>query len=257
MSESAEELRKRVAKLRAEAEKAQGELERAAIRETVEAFKRVADERIEAASWLACEGEIDKLGLCSDEWATKCEARDLPSCPRRIVAHEKSLAERFIADRLAMSGVPAALLAIAMHPEPTPATHAVDCALEARQKLLILSGGVGVGKSVAAAYAVRRAPGRWVHSSRYVQAAFQKATDEYDRALMLCVDDLGAEADNEFSRTLISNLICQRWDDGLMTIGTTNLDGSRFKARYDARVQDRIRDSSGWVAIKGGTRRRK
>jgi DNA replication protein DnaC len=134
---------------------------------------------------------------------------------------------------------------------------------------LLLGGGVGSGKSTAAAEVLKlaRGPfygydsdggvfGSWRYEAR--RGAYISAVDLSDRAIWtddgarlwerartvpwLVLDDVGTETQNERGPFLadFQNLIGQRHANNLRTVLTTNLDGKTFRTRYGARVLDRL-----------------
>jgi DNA replication protein DnaC len=184
----------------------------------------------------------------------------------------------YIAHVLREAGVPDRALDVDAH--ETAAMVAVNDAVD----MLILSGGVGVGKSVAAAQWMRTyvsEPSRWAPSrydmmakdcySHKVMPSYQERTrpiwltasqlartDHYEqsgvdaiaKAPRLVVDDLGAEYNDQkgFFISLLDELIDLRYSGKRPTIITTNLDAEGFKGRYGVRIVDRIREAGRFVA---------
>ena len=127
--------------------------------------------------------------------------------------------------------------------------------------MLVLSGKVGTGKSLAAAWAAAdylRATatenpwgrlvyfsGRlWVsspHLSRF--APWSEELVELEAADFLVIDDLGEEEATPRTLATISSLLTTRDSNARPTIITTNLDGATFKSRYGERIIDRLRQS--------------
>lgn len=151
-------------------------------------------------------------------------------------------------------------------------------ALEQPADLLVLAGGVGSGKTVAAVTWVVR----WVMDvenwqqgdvcqllgrAMFLTAPALQRGPRFDvkwmthveRANRLVIDDLGAEyADEKGSFvSLLDELINDRYARRRPTLITTNCDGSVFKQRYGARIADRIRErgrfeSVGSKSLRGG-----
>lgn len=152
-------------------------------------------------------------------------------------------------------------------------TEAVKAAREflgnAGRSLLLMAGGTGCGKTVAACVALdeyatiewvnARNVGRFVKAIDLVRAGTfdSEFWDDLAEAPMLVVDDLGTEPLDEKGWALanFASLIDQRYDNCRKTILTTNLDAARFKARYCAadggRLVDRIREAGAFVEFDG------
>lgn len=137
-----------------------------------------------------------------------------------------------------------------------------------RATMLILSGTVGTGKTLAAAEAVaifwdeswraepfspkrRRAMPRWVTARDLGRYAPWDAPAEWSTAGLLVLDDLGIEEAKPQTLAHIDGLIVGREADGLRTIITTNMaakakgpdDPPGFIDRYKNRITDRLRAS--------------
>jgi DNA replication protein DnaC len=152
--------------------------------------------------------------------------------------------------------------------EPTPAVKAVRDFMEGRETLLVLAGGVGCGKTVAACEAAER-----VALKQNPLVVFVKAIDlvragtfaesfwnELRYAHLAIIDDLGTEPLDEKGWALASlhSLLDARYDDLAKTILTSNLSLDAFLARYGAdggRLRDRLRESGSFMEIAGGSRR--
>lgn len=258
-------LRKLVEEKRAEVqrmadERAEGE--RRALREFASELGAIGERMVARFSSLPCGGEVSRVGDCSGESEAACEWNQSPSCPKRIADHDRLLAEIRWKEQLVASDVPAALLEVALRPQPTHSTALIDSFLASDMRLQVLSGGVGVGKSVAAAYAIRRVGmGRWVSArefSRLGNDAGEK-TLPYRRTKLLVLDDLGLEHDDGKGWAIgnIQALLVERHDDGRRTVITTNLDAAAFKQRYGERVADRIRGSGRFSVVDGESMRRR
>ena len=224
--------------------------------------KATANRHLQLFASTVCGGEMARIATCTDADADACALHGMPSCPRRIREHDAALEAIATEERLiTVSGVPRALQTLVCgNMKPTDATIAVDTWLESGQTLLLLAGGVGIGKSVAAAYAIKRTPGRWFAAPDMPQLQGYERAREVDalmRPRLLVIDDLGAEyADrNEWARTQLRTLICKRHDEGARTVITTNLNAAAWKEYADARLIDRL--GTGTVKTIGGASMRR
>ncbi|MGC9984757.1 MAG: hypothetical protein ABSF35_14145 [Polyangia bacterium] len=156
----------------------------------------------------------------------------------------------------------------------TPAVQAVRGAVD----IVILAGGYGCGKTIAAVEWVREhvaRPENWKPTTDYNQKPHQTiphfvgkrplwttaaalarldhfseaALKPYFTAHRLVVDDLGAEYLDAkgFFGSLFDELLDARYAGKLPTIITTNLDAAGFSARYGARVVDRLREAGRFI----------
>lgn len=114
--------------------------------------------------------------------------------------------------------------------------------------LLVLAGGTGCGKSLAAAWMLmRRKGGRFMPAVDIAslqprkRAADRERLDELrDMSAILVIDDLGTEAIDDDWRSQLDVLLDQRSGNRRLTVITTNLAGSDFHNEYGARVWSRI-----------------
>lgn len=125
------------------------------------------------------------------------------------------------------------------------ATMMADRWISADQcKLFVLYGGVGAGKSFAAAWALAGiGNGLWV-SARTVDnlEAWKEVQHRAHHIPLLVLDDLGTErqSESQWGTEQLASLLTGRLDAGLRTIVTTNLDGTAMTARYGARLRSRL-----------------
>lgn len=156
--------------------------------------------------------------------------------------------------------------------EPTLALRAVQRWLEVKPSpWLVLIGGTGTGKTVAAAYAMAAAASRF-QSSAYISATRLRPMltravwdgDEMPReatAGLVVLDDLGAEkeTDPEKFRAALCELLNTRQSMRTRTIITSNLTRQRLgdPSVYGARVVDRLNHLAQVVELRGDTMRRK
>lgn len=172
--------------------------------------------------------------------------------------------------RLQARGVPARLAVVLRSPGSTPAMTAIETFFDDPKKLiLVLAGGVGTGKTVAAAAAV----------ANYSQSALMiKATDLSAHGMygqdnqefwdtcqakaLLAIDDLGTEPRDEkgYAAALFETLMDRRYDAAKRTIITTNITADQFKATYcggpTGRLYDRIREVGSFVRVAGDSMRK-
>lgn len=162
----------------------------------------------------------------------------------------------------ALSCVPPKLRA-ALLGDAVEETEAVRLALgwfaEGRHRVLLIRGGVGVGKSMAAAAAMRASVQRgersvsWHRPNDFVSAMLH-SYDPKAPALgddFVVVDDLGRETKQDFEEALCTFLE----DKTARAVLTTNMKSEEFRERYDERLLDRLRECCAWVPIKGASRR--
>jgi DNA replication protein DnaC len=130
------------------------------------------------------------------------------------------------------------------------------------RNVVVLSGSVGVGKTVAAA--------RWCMERsqriRFVRATTFAASSRYDRetrelyynAAGLCLDDVGTEyADKKESFLVdLDELIDTFYADCRPLLVTTNLRSADFQKRYGARVWDRLNQCANWRPVNGSSMRK-
>lgn len=142
-------------------------------------------------------------------------------------------------------------------------TEAVQAALEWERadqyRVVLLRGGVGVGKSIAAAAAAYASAARgrrhisWHRPNDFVSAmlhAYDPTAPKLGLDLVV-IDDLGRETKHDFDEAL-----CAFFDETeTRCVLTTNLGAQEFKDRYDVRVLDRLRECAVAIACKGTSRR--
>lgn len=137
--------------------------------------------------------------------------------------------------------------------------------------ILVMAGTKGVGKTIAACYALRYITpqplfgGKWAadelprfrHSSDLVEILFgaddeRKMRSELKRCSVLAIDDIGAELKSDQFLAYFDALVNHRYGLGAgITIITTNLSIDLFTRRYGERVMDRVRGRGVWYDIQG------
>lgn len=151
-------------------------------------------------------------------------------------------------------------------------TVAIGAAL-GTDDFLVLSGGPGCGKTVAAACWLleyvsdrkkwqkdgtdKRVPVYTGIRPIWVTAAKLARCDRYDEDAMskllrnprLVIDDLGGEYLDKggFYASMLDEIVNERHAESKPTIMTTNLDADGFKSRYGERIVDRIREGGRFV----------
>ena len=143
-----------------------------------------------------------------------------------------------------------------------PAVQALDTWKSDDKNVVVLSGPVGVGKTVAVARWCLLRPTRIVFTRATTFAASSRYDQEsrarYYGSAGLCIDDLGTEyADKKESFLVdLDELVDTYYADARPLLITTNLKSAEFQARYGARVWDRLHDCAAWIAVKGESLRR-
>ncbi len=142
------------------------------------------------------------------------------------------------------------MLIVAKKADDTEAMQAV----EAVDGTLVLSGGIGCGKTVAAcSWLLKRAPGLFLSSARL--ARWPRYEDAQMRRLLsasrLVIDDLGAEYMDEKGNfaAVLDEVIVDRHANMKPTVITTNLDATAFKNRYGQRIADRVRECGRFLSL--------
>lgn len=186
-----------------------------------------------------------------------------PPWVREERLERERLARLARADRIDAIGLPERTLALfqgrAGPVRDTPARAAIAAP---GWTLLVLSGTVGCGKSIAAAeWLYTGEQGRWLTSARLSRFAKydSKAMDALLGTPRLVLDDLGAEyldAAGALMSTL-DELVNERYAHDRPLVITTNLAADDFKARYGARIADRIREVGQFTVVDGPSLRTK
>jgi len=133
---------------------------------------------------------------------------------------------------------------------------------------LMLVGGVGTGKTMAAAFMAALYDIEFFTANELV-AAYPKHRDDFHGWLkskrscgndpyMLAIDDLGAEptvVDYGMRFELLGQVLAARYDDwrysGHKTILTTNLEAKEIVARYGARLESRMHEMFEIIPVLG------
>lgn len=220
----------------------------------------------EVATWngLPCRGDVEHVTACADDYATACERRLHVMCPRRQIVELKREAteQRRIrrAEHIA-DGVPENVLHAVWDNKPieTSAIEALRVAMKGRT-IVVLSGGVGCGKTCAAGWWITQSRGDWISASALATLSpFDEASRERMHSPRLVIDDLGAEYLDAkgFLASLLDSLWDYRYSHRLPTVVTTNLTLKQFQARYSERIKDRLRECGDFVEVSGDSMRRR
>lgn len=162
-------------------------------------------------------------------------------------------------------GVPRVVLRALRTPQAKPALSAAKEWWLSGKVLLLLQGGVGSGKTTAAAWVLakqleresasaRPSGGTVVDAAMFVTAPEFNGLSDYHpesrvwlerlcRCGVLVLDDLGTERMGDGELSCVQRLISERHSAGRRTVLTSNLTAEVFHARYGERVADRIRES--------------
>lgn len=117
---------------------------------------------------------------------------------------------------------------------------------------LVLAGPPGVGKSIAAVYAVAREGGRLLPARRLQDLDLDLAGYATTGGVLV-IDDLGCEyaGQSGWAVARATELLEWRHANAGRLIITTNLRRPDFAARYGARVDDRLREGAKWINAVG------
>lgn len=129
-------------------------------------------------------------------------------------------------------------------------------------RFLVLLGSVGVGKTVAAAWALWELSGTYCVPDQLRDllhpARRRDESEPMPRTIagnLFVLDDLGTETDPRFGAALFE-LVNGRMRDGCLTIITGNLTREQARQRYDKRVVDRLNHSGRVMEIGGASMRK-
>lgn len=134
-------------------------------------------------------------------------------------------------------------------------------ACERPKPWLVLTGTIGTGKSTlakAAALSIAEAAGCMGYATMRATATNWMKPEEMEnvaRAAILLIDDLGCEqADVRLYGNTVSpmaEIVCERYDNMLTTIFTTNELASDLKEIYGDRIADRMREMCTVIKMDG------
>lgn len=139
---------------------------------------------------------------------------------------------------------------------------------------VFLLGGVGVGKTSLAVATMKRAAYcgdvfvRWISTSDLVDTLFRHGEDRERERLRSCpllvIDDLGKQWISEYSKHIVEDVLCGRYDHGVSTVITSNLRLKELSKTFKEHAWDRIRESyylleieaASWRSLPEGERAR-
>lgn len=233
-----------------------------------------AAREIEAWRSYACQGSREAIGACSDANERQCDRAGPDSCPKRAVLAEGwSRCQRAISAGFDENGIfewsgfdpvtrrirPGALV-----PQYVGAFKGLVEAFAKGRYIVILSGDTGTGKTMASSMLALLKGARMVTAQRVLEMnRFNGDFDTLCSAPALVIDDMGTEyLDSKGeAEARWDGLFNRRYRMARMSraplVATTNLVAKDFKARYGARIADRIVEVGEWVKVGGGSMRRK
>lgn len=143
--------------------------------------------------------------------------------------------------------------------------------LKKEGKGLLLYGGVGCGKTYAAASIAnalvdKEIPAMVTNFARIANKLQEKLDkrqaylDGLNKFDLLVIDDLGAERSTEYMQEIVYNVVDARYRSGLPMIITTNLSIDTIKNpenTAESRIYDRILEKCFPIEVKGSSHRRK
>jgi len=184
-----------------------------------------------------------------------------------IAEWEREQASRTRHELLTLSGIGDALSQVGAdaivrdRPSETHCLRLVRSWLASRRPVLALFGGVGVGKTVAAAWALARTPGRYVRAhdlTRMRRGDFGQPDPDYWRHVrgeLLVIDELGTEENAEHAGATLWDALDRRLRLPRRTLLLGNLDRQTLETRYDGRTLSRLREVAVLRAVRGADMR--
>jgi hypothetical protein len=145
-------------------------------------------------------------------------------------------------------GIPAALFDLLQYPKLTAAFMATERFMKGPEKFLVMLGNKGVGKTIAALWAVGNYAGEFVAAESLTTQSRYNAEfwDDLKLTPVLAIDELSAEPkslkdDGWFESKLLA-LLSFRDLSNRKTIITANINRATFKARYGTGAMERLWD---------------
>lgn len=221
-------------------------------------FGLAAEARAATAAWDAAD-----LARVSAYWATVDELNALLDRMERETQLRHWDAK--VTAAIERCGAPERQLALSLAPDDSGPMSVVRAWLSGNTPCLVLAGGVGTGKTVAALWGLRQLAYR-LGRPVYLRAAdlprfgaFGDSASRFDdvrKAGALVVDDLGTEALGDWGSANMTELVDHRYSAlRARTIITTNLGPTELVARYGERVADRLREGAIVAGTGSGSKR--
>lgn len=249
-------------------------VERIEFGDIVEVIRLRAVAAEERRTLLPCHGLPDAQGIAaceavdfwrSCEFVPKYANYEPVDCPRALAAWREVESLRNVESNLAARyGVPQRereiIVAGARRDPPlkkTPALTAVRSWLDSspRPALLMLAGPTGIGKTVAACYAIAKLGGIYARAYALSRPGFD--VEAAQSVALLVLDQSGREhvGPSAFGLAALEEIIDGRYAARLPTVLIGNLTQPQFDARYDEIIAERMRGDGQWVQLDGASLR--
>lgn len=206
---------------------------------------------------IADEARQRTLREACDRWNGE-EKRRAKLDAKRMAKHIRAAQEQARLQAIAYACLPSrALKVLTPTIEPSKARDAVKAC---GWGMLVLSGGCGTGKTVAAVEWLNdRVGSTSIDAPLFVSATTLAMWQRYDWAQMqrlfmaerLVIDDLGTEFSDERGsfRSTVDGVVNERYANERPTLITTNCGKAEFVERYGARIIDRFRECGRFVVV--------
>jgi hypothetical protein len=129
-----------------------------------------------------------------------------------------------------------------------------------RPCVLVLSGSIGVGKTVAAAWALAMEGGDYTTADELPERMFPGRYRRYEAkpfgGAVAVVDDVGTEESKDFGAALLKLIDVRMHRARSLTILTSNLSKAQWTRRYDLRLMDRLEEAGAFVEFEEQSMRR-
>jgi hypothetical protein len=276
-----------------------GERDSAATRDLMSTIQAITQREVDSWRALPCRGEVEHVTNCSDACAATCERREHPACPRITVVELRRKEQRRLDkeyDHLTGDlSVPAHILRMfyagtlreteafkrlrGVWPDfdqarPSPAPVSGRRLPTTAPVIVVLSGGIGTGKSCAAGLWATRRNARFITADDFARLSpYDGGWADLANWPAVVLDDLGREYldPRGFFQASLDSFIDRRYARELDLLITTNLaakrrypekapsaeDPPQFSERYGARVLDRIREVGRFLTVAGPSLRAK
>lgn len=204
--------------------------------------------------------EVGAARACSaSSWHQACAESTNPNrCPRARIERRRTDDVEQCEDRLRRAGVPprqAELVVAAIRGKArlgmTPALAATRQWLDGRKAFLVLTGDKGLGKTVAAAWALGKRGGRYL--TAYALSRPGVNLEEVAAAPLLVIDQLGREnvGASGFFLSSLEEVLDARYAARRPTLMCCNLQPEQLAERYGEVIADRILEDGDVVKLEG------